>query len=110
MSGNLTAQHPGRILSRAFMRPLKIDVVTLAIMIGLPCYHVTELVRGRRDIDSRTASRLGDTFGTGADFWLDAQQEYEAEKRLRQRVGDIRNAGVSAFLFGFQSRNGGTQQ
>lgn len=97
---NLTPQHPGYILARTFMRPLKIDVVTIAIMTGLPCFHVTEIVRGRRDVDGRTASRLGEAFGTGSAFWLEAQQEYDAEKSDRRIAGDVRNAGVTQFIFG----------
>lgn len=102
----IRACHPGRVLHSAFMRKLKLDAATLHFLTGLPTFCLSEILAGRRSIDSRTASALGEAFGTGPEFWLELQSEYETDAREH----DIRNTGVSCLLFGIQSRNGGAQQ
>jgi antitoxin HigA-1 len=98
----LTAIHPGYILSRTFMRPLRMDAVTLHFASGLPTFQIKELIAGRQDIDRRTALVLGESLGTGPEFWLEVQQEFENEQREHQMAGDVRNTGISALLFGYR--------
>lgn len=101
----IRARHPGQVLFRMFLKPLRMDAATLHLATGLSMFQIKELIAGRQDIDRRAAILLGEVFGTGPEFWLEAQQEYETGAREH----DIRNTGVSCLLFGIQSRNGGAQ-
>ena len=59
---------PGEILIEEFMKPLAVSQNRLARDIDIPVSRIGEIVKGRRTITADTALRLGEYFGTSAEF------------------------------------------
>ena len=80
--------HPGRTLaSELAARSLTSNA--LALKLRVPANRLTDIVRGSRAISPETAMRLGRYFGTGAQFWMNLQSNYElmlAERELSEVV------------------------
>lgn len=84
---NLTT--PGEILLEEFLKPMNISQNRLAIEILVPPARINAIIKGNRAITADTALRLGKFFGTGPEFWINLQSNYdlslaaiEAEKEL----------------------------
>jgi addiction module HigA family antidote len=89
----LPAIHPGEILRREFLEPLKLSAHALALALRVPANRITTILAGQRAITAETALRLSRHFGTSASFWLGLQKAYELEvaeraagDRIRQEV------------------------
>jgi addiction module HigA family antidote len=76
----MTAQrppiHPGEILGEELIE-LEMSAAELAKAWRVPTDWVTQIVSGKRAITADTASRLGEWFGTGQEFWLNLQKSFE---------------------------------
>ena len=68
--------HPGRTLA-AELAARELTANALALKLRVPANRVSDIVRGRRAISSETALRLGRYFGTGAQFWMNLQTNYD---------------------------------
>lgn len=80
---------PGEILLEEFLKPMNISQNRLAIEILVPPARINAIIKGNRAITADTALRLGKFFGTGPEFWINLQSNYdlslaaiEAEKEL----------------------------
>lgn len=62
--------HPGEILVKEFLEPLKISQYRLAKDIGVTPRRINEIVHGRRAVSADTALRLSRFFGMEAQFWM----------------------------------------
>lgn len=71
--------HPGEILVKEFLEPLKISQYRLAKDIGVTPRRINEIAHGRRAISADTALRLSHFFGMEAQFWLNLQSRYDME-------------------------------
>ena len=69
--------HPGEILMEEFLKPLNISQNKLAMDIHVPAPRINAIARGARAITADTALRLGKYFGTGPEFWLNLQSNYD---------------------------------
>jgi antitoxin HigA-1 len=75
--------HPGRMLLKEFLKPMKLSQRALAESIDVPYQHVNEIVNGRRGISPGMAVRLGHFFDMSTGFWLNLQTRwdlYQAER------------------------------
>ena len=81
-----TPIHPGEILADE-LEALDISGAELARIIDVPSNRITQIVAGKRSITADTALRLGQYFGTTAEFWMNLQKIYELDL-ARQEVGD----------------------
>lgn len=52
----------------------------LAEIIGRPVRLVNELISGKKTITPETAIQLGDSFGTGAELWMNLESQYQLSK------------------------------
>ncbi|MBD2359817.1 HigA family addiction module antidote protein [Anabaena minutissima FACHB-250] len=77
--------HPGEILADEITE-LSMTASDLARVLHVPKNRITEIINGRRGITADTALRLGQYFGTGGEFWLNLQKNYEL-KLAEQTVG-----------------------
>jgi len=68
---------PGEILHEEFMKPLGININTLARDINVPPGRISEIIRGKRAISADTALRLGKYFSVSPEIWLSLQADYE---------------------------------
>ena len=62
--------HPGEILVEEFLKPMHISQNKLAMDIHVPVPRINA-------ITADTALRLGKYFGTGPEFWLNLQSNYD---------------------------------
>ena len=69
--------HPGEILMEEFLKPMKISQNKLAMDIHVPAPRINAIAKGTRAITADTALRLGKYFGTGPEFWINLQTNYD---------------------------------
>ena len=69
--------HPGEILMEEFLKPMNITQNQLAMDIHVPAPRIYAIVKGSRAVSADTALRLGKYFGTGPEFWLNLQNNYD---------------------------------
>ena len=79
--------HPGEILFKDFLEPMRISQYRLAKSINVSPRRINEIVHGKRAISADTALRLGRFFGMEARFWINLQAHYELEVAL-DTLGD----------------------
>lgn len=89
--------HPGEILADEIAE-LGMTASDLARVLHVPKSRITEIINGERGITADTALRLGQYFGTGGEFWLNLQKNYEL-RLAEQTVGkEIQETIVSRVL------------
>ena len=69
--------HPGEILLEEFLKPMEISQNKLAMDLHVPAPRIYAIVKGTRAITADTALRLGRYFGTGPEFWINLQTNYD---------------------------------
>lgn len=80
--------HPGRTLA-AELSARGLTANALALKLRVPSNRLSDIVRGNRAISPETALRLGRYFGTGAQFWMNLQVNYDlalAERELGDTI------------------------
>jgi addiction module HigA family antidote len=56
----------------------------------VPVQRVNEIVRGKRGITPESAGLFAEAFGTGAEFWLNMQSNYDLVRaKPKQQVARI---------------------
>jgi addiction module HigA family antidote len=68
--------HPGEMLFKEFLEPLGITQLEMARHLGWPYARLNEIVNGRRGITADSALAIGDALGTGPEFWLNLQNDW----------------------------------
>jgi antitoxin HigA-1 len=68
--------HPGEMLLEE-VEERKLKKVELALQIGLLPGHLSELFKGKRNINARLAVRLEKALGISAEYWLGMQSAYD---------------------------------
>ena len=66
------------------------SALKLANSLHVPANRISQIVAGRRGITAETALRLGQYFGTSAEFWLNLQKSYELRLAEQERGEEIR--------------------
>jgi addiction module HigA family antidote len=79
---------PGEILREEFLVPLGMTQKELADHIGCDVKVINRLVNGRTSVSAEMALRLGATFRTSPEFWLNAQKAVDLF-RAESRVPDL---------------------
>jgi addiction module HigA family antidote len=77
LSSRAAPCHPGVILIEEFLRPRCITQTLLARITGISSRHVSEIIRGIRDITPHMALRLAAGLDTSALDWLLLQARYD---------------------------------
>jgi addiction module HigA family antidote len=88
--------HPGEIL-RGILEDSKISQAELARALGCPRKVISEICTERRGISAEMAFKLGKALGQSAEFWVNAQKNWElakVDKNVAKRVHILR--GVKA--------------
>lgn len=86
---------PGEILREEFLQPLLMTQKQLAGHIGCDVKVINRIVNGRTSVSAEMALKLGATFRTSPEFWLNAQRAvdlYRAASRLERLPGSLRKA------------------
>jgi addiction module HigA family antidote len=79
---------PGEILREEFLVPLGMTQKELADHIGCDVKVINRLVNGRTSVSAEMALRLGATFRTSPEFWLNAQKAVDLF-RAEVEVSDL---------------------
>ena len=79
MPKKLPLIHPGEILDKEFLAPLKISQYRLAKDIAVSARRINEIVKGTRAITADTALRLSIYFGLSERYWLNLQTWFDIE-------------------------------
>ncbi|MBI4640242.1 MAG: HigA family addiction module antidote protein [Candidatus Tectomicrobia bacterium] len=75
--------HPGDMLLKEFLEPLKITQTAFARHLGWSYSRLNEIIHGRRGITAASALALGEALGTGPEFWLNLQRDWDLWHSLR---------------------------
>jgi addiction module HigA family antidote len=70
------AIHPGEIL-REDLTDIGVTAAELARDLHVPPNRITRIINGQQSITADTALRLAHWFGTGAQYWLNLQRNYD---------------------------------
>ncbi|WP_444550151.1 HigA family addiction module antitoxin [Candidatus Magnetomonas plexicatena] len=72
--------HPGEILKEEFLMPMCISVYRLYKETGLTQTRLSQIIKGKRNITTETALKLGKYFNVPPEFWLNLQTLYDLEE------------------------------
>lgn len=79
---------PGEILREEFLVPLGMTQKELADHVGCDVKVVNRIVNGRTSVTAAMALKLGATFSTSPEFWLNAQKAVDLF-RARMSVNEL---------------------
>jgi len=79
---------PGEILRHEYLIPLAMTQKQLADHLGCDIKVVNRLINGRTSVSAEMALKLGATFRTSPEFWLNAQLAVDLH-RAEARVGRL---------------------
>ena len=82
--------HPGEILLHDLMQPLGITQKGLAGELKTSFRTINEIINRKRGVSPDMALRLAKHFGMTADFWLNAQKNYELQKAWQKNKAIIK--------------------
>jgi addiction module HigA family antidote len=71
--------HPGEMLLEE-VEERKLKKIELAMQIGILPGHLSELFKGKRNINARLAVRLEKALNISAEYWLGLQSAYDLSK------------------------------
>jgi addiction module HigA family antidote len=77
---NRIPTHPGEILLKEFLEPLRLAQTTLAVKLKIPVQRINELVNGKRGVTPDTAWLLSAAFNTSPEFWMNLQAQHDLAK------------------------------
>ena len=69
--------HPGEILIEMYLDPLGITITGLANNLGVARKTVSQLINGHMGVSAEMAIRLGKSFNTTPELWLNMQCNYD---------------------------------
>lgn len=75
--------HPGEMLLKEFLEPMKITQSELAEAIGVSFVRVNSIINAKRGITPDTALRLEKFFGVSAQSWLNSQLRWDLYHAMR---------------------------
>jgi len=91
-----TPTSPGDILREEYLGPLSMTQAQLADHLGCDVKVVNRIVNGRTSVTADMALKLGATFRTSAEFWMNAQLAVDlhvAAERVGQLPSPLTRAG-----------------
>ena len=79
--------HPGGILLRMYLEPLKLTVTAAAGHLGVSRKHLSNLVNEKVGITPDMAMRLSRAFATSPDLWMNMQKTRDLWEAEHERTG-----------------------
>jgi addiction module HigA family antidote len=71
---------PGEILKEEFLKPLGLTQRQIAQHLGCDVKVINRIVNGRTSVTPEMALKLGATFRTSPEFWLNAQKAVDLHR------------------------------
>ncbi len=72
------------MLLKEFLEPLEVTQRAFAEHLGWTYARLNEIIKGRRGVSADSALALGEALGTGPEFWLNLQRDWDLWHSLRQ--------------------------
>jgi len=69
--------HPGEMLLKEFLEPLRLTQKEFANHLGWPYARLNEIINGKRGISADSALAFGEALKTGPEFWLNLQRDWD---------------------------------
>ena len=69
--------HPGGILKRHYIEPLKLKITEVAIDLGVSRKTISKIINEKGSITPEMALRLAKAFNTSPQLWLNLQTNYD---------------------------------
>lgn len=85
ISNGMSPIHPGVILKKEFLNPLKIPVKQAAVAMRLTPARLYEIISGKRSVTADSALRLAAALGTTPEFWLNLQSSYDLKVSMKKK-------------------------
>ncbi len=74
---NRPPTHPGEMLLEEFLIPLKLTQKDFAKHLNWTFARTNEIIRAKRGITVDSAVAIGEALGTGPEFWLNLQRDWD---------------------------------
>ncbi|MEK6813705.1 MAG: HigA family addiction module antitoxin [Nitrospirota bacterium] len=74
---------PGQMLLKEFLEPLGVTQKTFARHLKWTYARLNEIVNGKRRVTAESALAIGEALGTGPEFWLNLQRDFDLWHSLR---------------------------
>jgi addiction module HigA family antidote len=71
------------MLLKEFLEPLGLTQKQFAGHLGWTYARLNEIVNGRRDVSADSALAFGEALGTGPEFWLNLQRDWDLWHAMR---------------------------
>lgn len=78
--------HPGAMLLSEFLEPMNVTQKAFAAHVGWTYARLNEIINGRRNITPESALSIGEALGTGPEFWLNLQRDWDLWHALRSHA------------------------
>jgi len=87
--------HPGEMLLKEFLEPLKMTQKEFAEHLGWTYARLNEIVNGRRNVTADSALSLGEALKTGPEFWLNLQRDWDLwhSMQYHEKIQPLKKAG-----------------
>lgn len=96
LPSNRIPPHPGKLLLKEFLIPLKISQSDLADKIKVSFQRINTIIKGKRNISIDTALRLAKYFGNSPEFWLNSQRAFDLFNEIHsKRYQEIEKISVA---------------
>ncbi len=86
--------HPGMILKREFMGPYGITAYRLAKDARIDNMTISEIIRRKRSITTKTALKLSKFFGVSDSYFINLQKEYDIRQLKTQMAEELSSINV----------------
>ncbi|MCS7530846.1 HigA family addiction module antitoxin [Pseudomonas aeruginosa] len=80
----MISRHPGGIIRRRYLEPLKLTMTDLAEAMGVSLSSVSRVVNEKAELTSEMALRLSHVIGGTPEMWMGLQTAYSLEKAKSQ--------------------------
>jgi len=74
---------PGQMLLKEFLEPLGVTQKTFARHLKWTYARLNEIINGKRRVTADSALAIGEALGTGPEFWLNLQRDFNLWHSLR---------------------------
>ncbi len=76
--------HPGEMLLKEFLEPLQLTQSRFAAHLGWTFAKLNEIIHRKRGVTADSALSLGEALGTGPEFWLNLQRDWDLWNSLQK--------------------------
>ncbi len=104
----ISATHPGEILADE-LEARAIKQQAFAQQIGMQKSQLNEIIKGKRAINAEVAVLIEAALGVSADFWLNAQNNYDLalvkiQRKVQERIEAIATWNTMQVALNMQKR------